>query len=68
MPDRLAAAQDQELDPDGGHRRAYDAQRTVEAFAARLRHEVTLDGLDAELQTVVRDTLQPAHVSLWVRP
>ncbi len=50
------------------YRRAYDVQRTVDSFAARLRHEVTLDGLDAELRAVVRETLQPAHVSLWVRP
>ena len=50
------------------YRRAYDAQRTIDSFAARLRHEVTLDGLDSELRSVVRETLQPAHVSLWVRP
>ncbi len=50
------------------YRRAYDAQRTIDTFAARLRHEVTLDGLDAELRTVVHETLQPTHVTLWVRP
>ena len=50
------------------YRRKFDAARVVEAFSATLRNEVGLNQLSARLLTVVQETMQPAHVSLWLRP
>jgi hypothetical protein len=50
------------------YRRKYDAARTLRAFSSKLHEEMALDRLGGEQVSVVKETMQPEHASLWLRP